>query len=240
MKIFRTNQYNSLNIFNYTIITLFITLIVHFFTKYSTLTIVPYIIIFGAILLISYCSVDKKHKIDNQNNIFQKSITSLSVLFYSAIVIIISYFIFVNFFSHQTYTNPHNYSRAIKTIKHKEKISHFPKTIPPNAEKIQMYCYTSDSNGEAFILKFKINKKYIEQELKQHKFLNPDTPIGTSQDIYYIFTDNNRINIDNTTWYVLDNKENKQIYKKYFPYYSSIGVSNNMDFIIYYYIEPQD
>ena len=164
----------------------------------------------------------------------------MSCFFYSSIVITILYFIFLNLFSYNTYTNPNKYLQAIKAIKHQEKISHFPKTIPLNAKKIQMYCYTSDYNGEVFVLKFKIDKMYIEQELKKHKFLNSDTPIGTPQNIYFVYTDNNRINVDNTTWYVINNEKNKQIYKDYFPYYSSIGISNNMDYIIYYYIEPVD
>ena len=84
---------------------------------------------------------------------------------------------------------------------------------------------------------FKTNKNYIDQELKNHKFLNSNTPIGTTQETYYIYNDNNKININNTTWYVIDNKNNRQIYPKYFPYYSSSGISNNLDFIIYYYIE---
>ena len=139
-----------------------------------------------------------------------------------------------------TIKNPKNYAKAQSIIKQQGKISHFPKTIPADAKNVQMYCYTSDYSGEVFILKFYINKKYIEQELQNNKFLNSNTPVGTHQDIYYIFTDNNRIKIDNTTWYVLDNEENKQIYPNYFPYYNSIGVSNNLDFIIYYYIAPGD
>lgn len=240
MKFIRTNKYNSLNIFNYFVIILFVTIAIHFFSAFTTFVAIPYIIVICTILLINYCTVEKKKTNNNKNNVFQKTITFICISFYLLVIIFSLYLFIINTSSSHIYKNPRKYSQAIKAIKQQEKISHFPKTIPTDAEKIQMYCYTSDYDGEIFLLKFYINKEYIKQELKQHKFLNSDTLIGTYQDIYYIYTDNNRISIDNTTWYVIDDKENKQIYPKYFPYYSGIGISNELNYIIYYYIEPSD
>ena len=190
------------------------------------------------LLITKFFFFDKKNKI-LKNTPISKIITIINVIFYFLLIGIC--FLFISYESDkQIIKNHNNYTKALQIIKQQEKITHFPKKIPSNAKKIKMYCYTSDYGGEIFILKFDINKEYIEKELKNHKFLNSDTPIGTAQEIYYIFNDNNRIKTDNTTWYVIDNKENKQVYKKYFPYYSSIGISNNMDFIIYYYIQPGD
>lgn len=251
MKIYCTNEYHSLNIFNYIVsgivfilVACFLAEISYIFSSlpirviYTCLKILPIILIFCGLLITKFFFCDRKN-ITTKNSPIQKTITIINVIFYFLLIGIA--FIFLSYQSDKyTFTNPKDYIKAIKSIKQEEKISHFPKTIPTEAKKIQMYCYTSDYNGEIFILKFYINKEYIEQELKNHKFLNSDTPIGTNQEIYYIFTNNNRIKINNTTWYVIDNEDNKNIYPKYFPYYSGIGISNNLDFIIYYYITPSD
>ena len=214
-------------------------LLLIFFIDIQSFIIIPYVVILGIILLIHFFTVDRKQKINVQNSILQKSITFLAISLYFIVITTIFYLIIFSS-HHQTYTRPNDYSKALKLIKQQENISHFPTTIPKDASKIQLYIYTSDFNGEIAILKFKTNKNYIDQELKNHKFLNSNTQIGTTQNIYYIYTDNNRININNTTWYVIDNKNNRQIYPKNFPYYSSIGISNDMDFIVYYYVEPKD
>ena len=252
MKIFQQiNKYNSLNIFNLIISSFIIILIFCYFAEisftysaipiriiYICLKILPFVLVICGLLIAKFFFFDKKNK-TTKDVLIPKIMTIINIIFYFLLIGI--YFLFLLYEADKhIIKSPNNYAKGMKIIKQQEKISHFPKTIPANADKIQMYCYTSDYNGEVFILKFNINKEYIEQELKNHKFLNSDTPIGTPQEIYYVYNDNNRIKTDNTTWYVIDNEENKQIYKKYFPYYSSIGISNNLDFIIYYYIEPSD
>ena len=42
------------------------------------------------------------------------------------------------------------------------------------------------------------------------------------------------------TFYVLKTKDNEQLAKEYFPYFSGIGVDKNINSILYYYIQPAD
>lgn len=136
-------------------------------------------------------------------------------------------------------TNPKDYTQAINSIKQQDKISHFPKNIPAEAEDVQLYCYTSDLHGELFQLRFKINKEYIKNELKKYSFINTDTKIGIRQNIYHMpFM--NKEDLKNFTFYVLKNQENEYFFDEYFPYSNGIGISKNMDYIMYYYIEPGD
>ena len=137
-----------------------------------------------------------------------------------------------------TIKNPSKYDKAYSIIKAKNKITHFPKVIPSNAKKVKMYCYTSDFNGEIFLLEFKIDKNYIEQELLKHKFVNiPKT--GEMQAIYH-FYEGNGIKHDGYMFYVIDDEENREYSAKYFPYFSGIGVNKNMDYILYYFFYPSD
>ena len=134
-----------------------------------------------------------------------------------------------------------NYDKAYNNIKRTEKITHFPKSIPTSAKNIEVYEYSKKpDNGEVLMLKFKIDKDYINQELKKHEFLNASTKLGTKQEIYNIPQMTKKFNPENYTYYVLKDDENKLFYKKYFPYFSGIGISKNKDEILYYYFNPGD
>ncbi len=135
---------------------------------------------------------------------------------------------------------PAKYEQVVKQLMRQEKITFLPKTIPNGASDIQLYSYYDNVERECLLLKFKINKEYIENELKKHEFLNADTPIGTKQDIYFIPSDDGRISSDGFTFYVIKDKENESYYKQYFPFFTSIGVDKNLEHIIYYYILPND
>lgn len=135
---------------------------------------------------------------------------------------------------------PTQYEKVLKEIIRQEKIYFFPKKIPSDATEIQIFAYYDDVERECIVLKFKINKEYIESELKKHEFLNANEALGTKQNIYNIPTDDGRISIKDFTFYVLKDKENEAYYQEYFPYFTSIGVDKNLEHIIYYYILPND
>lgn len=71
-----------------------------------------------------------------------------------------------------TYNSPNDYIKAKKEIHAQYRIGHFPSAIPNKATNVVFH----KSNGafyksEYIILKFNIDKKYIEDELKKHKFI---------------------------------------------------------------------
>lgn len=177
--------------------------------------------------------------INNKKRII--SITKFLTIFFVGMFLGITCFIFlISVHENFSTSNPQKYNKAIKAIERQEKIYHFPKKIPFNAEDIQFYCYTDSFNGEVMLLKFKIDKKFILKELKTYKFINQDTKLGTKQKIYFMPSDKNRIISDNYTFYVIDDQENREYYKQYFPYFSGIGVSPDLKYILYYYINPKD
>lgn len=130
------------------------------------------------------------------------------------------------------------YKDCLLSIKGKDELKHFPKTIPDEAKDIDLYCYSApDIEYEFVLLKFKIDKSYIEKEFKSHSFINPNTPVGTKQKLYHMPSDTVKISSDKLTYYVLKDKgysENED----FFPYYSGIGISEDMNYILYYYFNP--
>ena len=111
-----------------------------------------------------------------------------------------------------------------------EKVAHFPKHIPQNAKNVEMDAdMFSFQGGQSIIIKFDADKKYIENELKKHKFKSQETKR------YYVFntlTNNGRIKIDDFTFYVISGNFG-QFGRNY-----GIGVNKNFDKIIYYYSNP--
>ena len=134
-----------------------------------------------------------------------------------------------------------DYEKCLELVLNKDKIRHFPKAIPTGA-KSYLYCYPADyeGQGELVILRLTTDKSYIQKELNSHTFLNAETKIGTSQEIYFMPTENVEISNKELTFYVLKDKDNEAFYKTYFPYFTGIGVDKNMENIVYYYIEPSD
>lgn len=91
---------------------------------------------------------------------------------------LLGYYI-LSFDDAKIYENAEDYNKVAEKIQKKNEISHFPKTIPKTAKEPQIWGYLGDLKGEIFLLKFGADKEFIQQELKKHKFLNADTPIGT-------------------------------------------------------------
>lgn len=134
-----------------------------------------------------------------------------------------------------------DYEKCLDIVLNKDKIRHFPKSIPTGA-KSYLYCYPADyeGQGELVILRLTTDKSYIQKELNSHTFLNSEIPIGTAQNIYNMPTETVGISKEDLTFYVLKNADNKYYYKTYFPYFTGIGVDKNMENIVYYYIDPSD
>ncbi|MBR6127979.1 hypothetical protein IKQ21_09875 [bacterium] len=169
-------------------------------------------------------------------NIFG-NVIKFSVIVYIGYILLSTVFVF--FFSgiNKTIKNPAQYEKAYTTVRFKEKITHFPSTIPENAKNVKMYFYTSGSNNEVFLLEFNTDKKYIEQELRKNKFINFNS--SDNQKIYHFYKGNG-IKPDGYKFYVIDDEENRIYAKQYFPYFSGIGVNEDKDKILYYFFYPSD
>ena len=156
------------------------------------------------------------------------------------LMIIIALFFKKNQFDTSVITNVNDYDFALRNIKRQEKIQHFPKIIPSEAKNIKLYSWSSDVNEELLLLQFKTSKEYISKELKKFAFLNGDSPVGNKQKIYNFPNKPGFISPDKYTFFVLKNDDNEYVFKKYFPYFTGIGVDKKLEHIIYYYIEPAD
>lgn len=139
------------------------------------------------------------------------------------------------------YKNVRDYNKCIESEYYQESIKHFPKTIPDNVYEANLYCCPSrfEYDRALILLKLKVDKEYIKNELSNHKFLNSKTPVGTVQKIYHMPTEKT-VGIDRNklTYYVLDDKYNYNEDAEYFPYFTGIGIDKNYEYILYYYIRP--
>ena len=125
-----------------------------------------------------------------------------------------------------------DYKKCLEAVINKDKIRHFPKSIPLEA-KSYLYCYPADyeGQGELVILRLTTDKSYIQKELSVHSFLNAETKIGTSQEIYFMPTENVEISNKELTFFVLRDKDNESFYKTYFPYFLHFKYPNYKDLI---------
>ena len=144
------------------------------------------------------------------------------------------------FFSDLSVTDIDDYNKIMHNVKNPKKIAHFPKDIPNNAKDVKFYYWASNTNGEVMLLQLKTDKKYITDELNRLEFFNCYDSVGCRQNIYHFPQTKGFLKSHNYTFFVLKNDENESVYKKYFPYFTGVGVDNNLEHIIYYYIEPDD
>lgn len=82
-------------------------------------------------------------------------------------------------------------------------------------------------------IKNEINELFNEIQLTSKLYLDEYI-------LNFIPNDDGRISSDGFTFYVIKDKENESYYKQYFPYFTSIGVDKNLEYIIYYYMLPND
>lgn len=157
------------------------------------------------------------------------------------VIIICAIFIFlIALFMHD---DVQDYPTCLEKNYYKENIKHFPKTIPEKAEEIEFYCFPAlyERDGSLIMLKYKADKNYIESELKKHEFLNSDEPIGSIQKTYNMHPELVGLEAKDITYYALKTEDNEYAQERgYFPHYTGIGVSNDMNYILYYTITPDD
>ena len=138
------------------------------------------------------------------------------------------------------YKNAKDYEKCVERKYEQVNINHFPKVIPDKSKEVKLYCDTSSWDG-IIMLKYKADKNYIESELKKHEFLNSDEPIGSIQKTYNMHPELVGLEAKDITYYALKTEDNEYAQERgYFPHYTGIGVSNDMNYILYYTITPDD
>ena len=105
----------------------------------------------------------------------------------------------------------------MNTIWKQKCVEHFPKSIPENAKNIQFNQEQNEWFGsEAIILKFNIDKEYINKELKKYNFKykeNTDSYISKKYNSHKpdaMMTDGNRIKTEGFTLYIIDDRESEK------------------------------
>ena len=128
------------------------------------------------------------------------------------------------------YNKLENYPLALEAYPAGQ-VEHFPKKIPAEASNIVFFAKTYTIFGNQFLyLKFDIDKKYIENELKKHSYLRT-WEYDSSKKYYY-----NGINFSDFTFYDIgDSTQEKQLAIG-IPYYYGIGVNKTQTQILYYYV----
>lgn len=137
------------------------------------------------------------------------------------------------------YTEAYQYKEALESVNWQSRIKHFPKEIPVDAQDIVFHKDSSNWFGSEDIgLKFKIDKQYIDNTLKQHHFIKKNIPF--TMDEYYLrpprFIMNDlKANMEEYKYYIIGNDDNdKNGYGKEY----GIAVNENTNEIIFYYANP--
>ena len=192
------------------------------------------------VIIITFIATKTFDKHPNLTKFFTFLINSFVILFIQLMFGMYFLFFFTLASEGKIYDNPKEYSKALKSIYHVERIVHFPITIPKEAKNIELNKETNAFFGsEAILLKFDIDKEFIEQELSKHNYICIEKPNNYTHEYRdAMLTNNGRISVDNYIFYVINDKKNENNPEYHFPYHYGIGVNNDMSSIIYYYVNP--
>ena len=196
---------------------------------------VPSIIV-AVLIQIIFCTVNLViHKKGSIKNKFLLENKKYNYVYYSMFIYTIISFIalFLITFSLITFSDEQcNYDDIAcyeKFLNYypQEYIAHFPSQIPKGTQNVEIYANTGGFHaGQSLIIKFDTNKNYIENELKKYSFKSKENPQHYA---FRTLTDNDRIKINDFTFYVIDGTLDR------FANNYGIGVNKSQNKIIYYY-----
>ncbi len=130
-----------------------------------------------------------------------------------------------------------NYPMALKYMDVDSRVRHFPVKIPDNAKNVYLYAGIDSFFGsKSLYLKFYIDKKYINEELKKYKFIKIK-PYKELENLEYNFYCSN-INLEDYILYIIGDKQHEIPNEASFPYHYGIAVNPKTNEIIYYYENP--
>lgn len=129
------------------------------------------------------------------------------------------------------YNKINTYDEAVKSIKARSRIKHFPPTIPYNAKNVKLYKNSNSFFGSEWILlSFEIDKKYIDDELKKYSFIETENNKYNPMRDYAV--NNLNLNKTNFKFYTIGNNSTD---KNNFPLEYGIAVNDKTNTILYYY-----
>jgi len=158
----------------------------------------------------------------------------LTAILNTAIIIFVQLFIcglmtllFANI-DERAVTEVKDYHHALSSIGWQDRVSHFPKEIPPKAENTILRKYSNNWFGsEGIHLSFEISDEYIKKELLKYKFQKIEGPYKNSSNYEYLFRTLDDIEIhDYKVYYIKIEKD----------YVNGIAVRYNR--ILYFYSYP--
>ena len=190
--------------------------------------------------LISFAGAKTFTKHPKTTKIITGILTALVIFLQTLIYFVV--FCFNCAFHEKNYDKLQNYSKALNSIHAPICIKHFPQEIPKNAKNIKMKKSENAWFGsEEILLKFDIDKKYIEDELKKYKFSYIENAKQTKHAFaQYILNkaDIPRDKETNFTFYIINDRESETPHQNSFPYHYGIITNDNKTTVIYYYISP--
>ena len=194
---------------------------------------------FVAIVVISFIATKFMPKFPKITKFISAFFISIIMLFVQIFIAFCLSLVITLFDGDKSYNKPSQYKTAIKHVHSKSRIQHFPKELPNDAINIQLNFDENNWFGsEEIIVKFKIDKNYINNELNNYKFISVEKPNEYVHDFNILSTYNNPISIENFTFYVINDKSHEHPDIHMFPYHYGIGVNENTSEIIYYYVCP--
>ena len=187
-----------------------------------------FLIPFMITLLINIIAIKIYKYIPKFTNVLTFLLNSFIILIVQILIglFVLSFFALIN--EEYMSDKPEFYEEVITNFP-EERIAHFPKHIPQNAQNVQLHSGTHYFFGsQEIVLKFDAGKQYIEKELKKYKFKSKETP----QHYAFSTMGGENIKIDDFTLYVIDGGLDRWA-KNY-----GIGVNKEFNQILYYYTNP--
>ena len=193
---------------------------------YGLLFFIPALVVY----LISLFSALLFIKIPNFSRILSFCLNIILIVIVQIVISSIIWYHYSEIRMELIYNKLENYPLVLRAYPATQ-VSHFPQKIPAEASNIVLFADTYTISGsQVLYLKFDIDKKYIENELKKHSYLRT-WEYDSSKKYYY-----NGINFSDFTFYDIgDSTQEKQLATG-LPYYYGIGVNKTQNQILYYYV----
>lgn len=198
--------------------------------------IIPVLLVF----LVSYIGCKTFNKHPKITKVVTTFINVIIIFVLQAFILLFSLLIMDLYQSDKVYDNPKQYSKALNSINFKGRVEHFPLMLPKEASDIELSkCANSWFGSEAILVKFTIDREYIDKELEKHKYISVEKPGQYKhKNDDAMLTNNSRIDLDGFTFYVISDRDAENLSGHSFPYHYGIAVNYDENKILYYYACP--
>ncbi len=185
------------------------------------------------IAFITFCAYKFFDKHPMLTKIITGILNSIIIIVVQIIYGTVLFYILAMLESDYAYNNPNDYIKALNSIYYQEYIQHFPEKIPGQATEILLSKTSCIFRGhEEIILRFKIDKNYIDNELLKHSYKYIETAENkTYRHNSFDFS----LNMDKFTLYIINDSLSKKK-EGIAPSHYGIAVNHKTNEIAYYYI----